>query len=230
MLPRTSISSSSVSEAESSDVSHARMNCSFCGGDGRRDGTVRCVCEDAAEFALPARELGCEFEKEAEAAAEANDDPAVGATGSSTTVVRKLSHWSWSSKGLTLRLRSPRPSTVVAAGLQDSRRELEGSGPSAMVRRPILRSGGKATALLSLLAWPSSGASACSPLMPDRSARGLRERASRRKEVEASPRYGVLSLMRDKSASASTRDAAAGANPGVKAGRGRSWSNTARVS
>jgi hypothetical protein len=187
---------------------------------------VRCVCEDAAEFELPARELGCEFEKEAEAAAEANDDPAVGATGSSTTVVRKLSQCSWSSKGLTLRLRSPRPSTVVA-GLQDSRKELEGSGPSAIVRLPILRSGGKATALLSLLSWPSSGASAVSPLVPNRSARGLRERAIRR-EAEVSPRYGVLSLICDRSSSASIRDAAAGANPGVKAGRGRSLSRRAR--
>ena len=93
ILPRTSISSSSVSEAESSsEVSHARINCSFCGGEGRRDGTVRWVCDDAAELALPARELGCEFVNEAAAAADANDDPALGATGSSTTVVRKLSH------------------------------------------------------------------------------------------------------------------------------------------
>lgn len=88
----TSVSSSSVSEAVSlSEVSQARRNWSCCGGLGSREGTVRWVCEDAAEFELPDRELEWEFENEAEAAADANDDAAVGATGSSTTVVRKLS-------------------------------------------------------------------------------------------------------------------------------------------
>ena len=105
METRTSVSSSVSEAVSSSDVSQARINCSDCGGVGRREGTVRCVWEDAAEFELPARELGWELLNEAEAAAEANDDPAVGATGSSTTVVRKLSQCSWSPNGLTLRFR-----------------------------------------------------------------------------------------------------------------------------
>jgi len=104
------------------------MNCSFCGGDWRREGTVTCVCDEVAEFELPARELGCEFENEAEAAAEANDDAAVGATGSSTTVVRRLSHGGVSAKGLRLRFLSPKPSRA-GTGLHDSRKELAGSGP-----------------------------------------------------------------------------------------------------
>jgi hypothetical protein len=115
------------------------------------------VREDDAELELelPARELGCELENEAEAAADVKDDSAVGASGSGATVLSMVSQWS-STTGLMLRSRSPSPSRVVA-GLQDSRRELEGSGPSAMVRRPILRSGGKPTALLSLLSSsPSS--------------------------------------------------------------------------
>lgn len=47
--------------------------------------------EDVAEFEfeLPARELGCE--KEADAAAEANEDSAVGAIGSGATVLSMLS-------------------------------------------------------------------------------------------------------------------------------------------
>lgn len=104
---------------------------------------MRCVREEEAEFEfeLPARELGCE--KDADAAAEAKEDSAVGARGSGATLVSIVSHWS-STTGLMLRSRSPRPSSVVA-GLQDSRRELAGKGPSAMVRRPMRRSGGKVT-------------------------------------------------------------------------------------
>lgn len=228
----TSVSSSSVSEAVSlSEVSQARRNWSFCGGLGSCEGTVRWVCEDAAEFELPDRELELEFEKEAEAAADANDDAAVGATGSSTTVVRKLSQCSWSSSGLTLRLRSPKPSRA-GTGLQDSRNELLGNGPSAIVRRPILRSGGKATALLSLLSWSSSGAFAVSLLAADRSARGLRERVNL---GEAARRYDALSRMRENSralcvvSDSELCEAAAGAKPGVKTAMGRSVSRALRA-
>jgi hypothetical protein len=67
------------------------MNISPVGGEWCRDGTVKCVREDVAEFEfeLPARELGCE--KEADAAAEANEDSAVGAIGSGATVLSMLS-------------------------------------------------------------------------------------------------------------------------------------------
>jgi hypothetical protein len=88
-----SSSSASVSEAlSSSDVSQMRGNGSTV-KDCRRDGTVRCVREDDAEFELelPARELGCELENEAEAAAEANDDSAVGASGSAATLLSMVS-------------------------------------------------------------------------------------------------------------------------------------------
>ena len=57
-----------------------------------------------------------------------------------------------------LRSRSPKPSMVV--GLQDSRSELAGSGPSAIVRRPMRRRGGKPTAV----SLPSSSPSAALPL------------------------------------------------------------------
>lgn len=133
-------------------------------------------------FELPARELGCELENEAEAAADANDDSAVGATGSGTTVVRNVSHGRVSVVGLMLRSRSPKPSTVDT-GLQDSRRLLAGSGPSAILRRPILRNGGKPTALGVLLSCSSSKPSAPSLLLEFRSLRGLRERVNRTPEV-----------------------------------------------
>lgn len=49
--------------------------------------------EDAElELELPARELGCELENEADAAAEAKDDSAVGAIGSGATLVSIVSH------------------------------------------------------------------------------------------------------------------------------------------
>jgi hypothetical protein len=43
------------------------------------------------EFALPARELGCEFENEADAAAEVKEESAVGASGSGATVLSIVS-------------------------------------------------------------------------------------------------------------------------------------------
>lgn len=43
--------------------------------------------EDDAELELPARELGCEFVNEAEAAAEVNDESAVGGRGSGATLL-----------------------------------------------------------------------------------------------------------------------------------------------
>lgn len=217
------MSSSSVSEAVSSDEdSQARMNWV---SDCRREGTVRCVCDEEVEceFELPARELGLEsaFENEAEAAAEAKDESAVGATGSGITVLRNVSQGRLSSKGLTLRSRSPRPSSVEA-GLQDSRNELEGRGPSVMVRRPILRSGGKPTAwlsaLLSKLSKPSwRGAAAESRLLyVGASVWGLRER------VRSEPSDVVLRRRESLWCSASAlRDAVAGAKSGVRAGRGR---------
>ena len=61
---------------------------------GRRDGTVRLVCDDQAELGsereLAERELRDEL-NEAEAAEDANDDPGVGATGSGATVVSIVS-------------------------------------------------------------------------------------------------------------------------------------------
>ena len=52
--------------------------------EARLEGTVKWVREDEAEFefALPARELGCEFENEADAAADVKDESAVGGRGS----------------------------------------------------------------------------------------------------------------------------------------------------
>jgi hypothetical protein len=81
-------SSASVSSAvSSSEVSQARMNWSLVGGECRRDGTVRWVRDEEADvLELPARELGCEFENEADAAADAKEDSAVGATASGTMV------------------------------------------------------------------------------------------------------------------------------------------------
>jgi hypothetical protein len=68
------------------------MNRSF-GGESWRDGTVKCVWEDEAEveLELPARELGCEAEKDADAAADAKEECAVGGRGSGATVLSKLS-------------------------------------------------------------------------------------------------------------------------------------------
>lgn len=192
---------------------------------------MRWVCEDEAEFELPARELGCESVNEADAAADANDDVAVGATGSSTTVVRKVSQLNWSSNGLTLRLRSPKPSRA-GTGLQDSRNELVGNGPSAMVRRPILRSCGKATGVLSLLSWSSSGVLVPSLLGAYRSARGLRERVNL---GWAARRYEGRSRTRETSRAScavSAREggeAVAGAKPGVRPARERSVSRALRV-
>ena len=85
-------SSGSVSDAlSSSDVSHMRRKWSV--KDWRLDGTVKCVREDDAELelSLPARELGCELENEAEAAADANEDSAVGAIGSGATLLSIVS-------------------------------------------------------------------------------------------------------------------------------------------
>jgi hypothetical protein len=61
--------------------------------DSRRDGTVKCVRDEDAELELelPARELGCELENEAEAAAEVNEDSVVGASGSGATLLSIVS-------------------------------------------------------------------------------------------------------------------------------------------
>ena len=147
--------SSSVSEAvdsPSSEDSHARAKLSFISapplslapGLGRREGIVTCVCSLAAEFEL---ELLARLElavKLALAAAEAKDDSAVGATGSGTTVLRKVCHGRFDDvlDTLLLRSRSPRPSRVEAGDQDSLASEEEGSGPSTMRRWPTRRRGG----------------------------------------------------------------------------------------
>ena len=80
-----------MSEAlSSSEVSQARRNWS---NEGRLEGIVKWVREDEAEceLELPARELGLEFEKEADAAAEVKDESAVGGIGSGATLLSIVS-------------------------------------------------------------------------------------------------------------------------------------------
>jgi hypothetical protein len=122
-----------------------------------------------------------------------------------------------------LRSRSPRPS-IVETGLHDSRNELVGSGPSAILRRPILRRDEILTALLLVLllsflcSWPSK---LPPPLRAGWSARGLRDRKS-----DANPRSMSLIIRtaarssRRRATRSESRGAAAGAKPGVKAGSG----------
>jgi hypothetical protein len=97
----------------------------------------------AAEFELLLLARLLDAAKEALAAEEAKDDSAVGATGSGTTVVRKVCHGRFDDvlDTLLLRSRSPRPSRFET-GDQDSRSEEEGSGPSAILRWPTRRRGG----------------------------------------------------------------------------------------
>jgi hypothetical protein len=138
-------SETSVSEAAESSSEDSQTPVRRCSGEVV-EGMVRWVREEEAELELELAErvLGWEAEKDADAAAEVKEESTLGRWGSGATVVSMVSQWS--STGLTLRSRSPRPSTVLT-GLQDSRKELEGSGPSAMVRRPIRRSGGSPTGL-----------------------------------------------------------------------------------
>jgi hypothetical protein len=118
------------------------------------------VREEAAELELLARDD--EAVKEALAAADAKDDSAVGATGSGTTVDRKVFQGRFEEveETLLLRSRSPSPSRVET-GDQDSRREEAGSGASGMRRWPTRRRGGKETAVSGVeRAWSSSSLSA----------------------------------------------------------------------
>lgn len=55
-----------------------------------------------------------------DAAAELKDVLALGRLGSGVMVVRRVSHWS--AAGLTLRVRSPRPSMLVSLGGMFSKR------------------------------------------------------------------------------------------------------------
>lgn len=216
--------SSSVSEAlPSSDVSQARRNESNA-KEGRREGMVRCVREDEAELELEllVRELECELENEADAAADAKDESAVGATGSGATLSSMVRQWS-SVTGLILRSRSPKPSSVVA-GLQDSRRELDGSGPSAMVRRPMRRSGGKPTALSLSSSSASQGCSRGRPIRAGGCGSMNGVGTGNLAWEGVSRREAALRLRKFRK----FRDAAAGAKSGVSAGRARRDSNGRR--